>query len=60
MGVLYLVDEFVAYVVGFRMRFLLGLIIGMIIGIIFMERQVCIDDGLVYDWEYGTCKKEQL
>lgn len=30
----------------------------MIIGIIFMERQVCIDDGLVYDWDYGACKKE--
>ena len=39
------------------MRFLLGLIIGMIIGIVFMERQVCIDDGLAYDWEYGTCIK---
>jgi len=39
------------------MKFLLGLIVGMIIGIIFMERQVCIDDGLVYDWEYGTCIK---
>ena len=29
----------------------------MIIGIIFMERQVCIDDGLIYDWDYGTCKR---
>lgn len=40
------------------MKFLLGLIIVMIIGIIFMERQVCINNELVYDWEYGTSIKE--